>query len=209
MKSLLDLLPLMVFFAGYYGAKAEAEMVGGLLGTLLGYLHLTDPLPEKQIPLLFATLLAMVATIVQVLLLLLLRHKVDKILWVSLVIIVLMGIATLVFHDPEIIKWRSTIIDWIFGLTLLISEFALGRNLIRAMLQGQIELPDVIWSRLNLSWVVFFLCSGALNLYVAFNYSEDTWVNFNTVGGIVIMVVFLVGQGFYLMRHLQDPEHSE
>lgn len=206
MKSLLDLIPLIVFFAGYYGAKAEAELAGALIDTLLGFLGLTDPLPEKQVPILFATILAMVATIGQVLLLLLLRHKVEKVLWVSLVIIVLMGAATLIFHDPAIIKWRSTILDWIFALTLLVSEVALGKNLIRAMAQGQIELPDPIWRRLNWSWVVFFVFSGLLNLYVALNYSEDTWVNFNTVGGIGIMVLFLIGQGFYLMRHMEAPK---
>jgi intracellular septation protein len=209
MKSLLDLFPLLVFFGGYYGAKAWPDAAASFIGVMLGLLGQSTPLPTDQLAMATATQLAMFATIAQVAILLAARHKVDKVLWITLVIVVAMSIATLVFHDPAIIKWRSTLLDWLFGLILLAGEFLFGKNLIRAMLGGQLSLPDDIWRQVNLSWVGYFALSGVLNLFVAARFAEETWVNFNMFGGPAIMVLFMLAQGVYISKHMQEEPVRE
>ena len=108
-------------------------------------------------------------------------------LWISLAIIVVFGGATLFFHNPTFIKWKPTALYWLFGGVLLGSAWLLGRNLIRAMLEAQIKLPDPVWARLNLAWAGFFIAMGVLNLWVAYNFSEEAWVNFKMFGGMGLM----------------------
>ena len=119
-----------------------------------------------------------------------------------------MSVATLIFHDPAIIKWRSTVLDWLFGLILLGGEVLFGKNLIRSMLGGQIDLPDNVWRLLNFSWVGYFALSGVLNLIVAARFSEETWVNFNMFGGPALTVLFMLGQGFYMSRFMEPGDES-
>src|SRR5678816_4707480 len=109
------------------------------------------------------------------------RRKVDGMLWVSLVVITVFGGMTLFLHDETFIKWKPTVLYWLFGLTLLVSEFGFRKNLIKLMMGKQMTLPDALWRKLMLSWVGFFIVMGVLNLYVAFNFSTDTWVNFKPV----------------------------
>jgi intracellular septation protein len=136
------------------------------------------------------------------------RRKVDNMLWISLAIIVVLGGATLALRDPTFIKWKPTVLYWAFAAVLLGSSVFLKKNLIRTMMQGQLSLPDLIWSRLNLSWVAFFVLMGVVNLYVAYNYSESTWVSFKLFGGIGLMVVFVVLQGLMLSRFLESEQRK-
>jgi intracellular septation protein len=206
MKFLFDLIPVFIFLAAYSLGERSPDATAALTATLLGGLGLGTDLPAKQAPILLATLCAIVATIGQVGWLLLRGKKVDKMLWISLAIIVVMGGLTLAFRDPTFIKWKPTVLYWAFGATLLVSAFAFKRNLIQAMTQGQIELPDRLWVRLNLSWVGFFLFMGVLNLYVAFNFSESAWVKFKLFGGMGLMVVVALAQGVVLSRHIDQEE---
>ncbi len=93
---------------------------------------------------------------------------------------------------------------WLFGAVLAASALGFRKNLIRAMLAEQIELPDAIWARLNLSWVAFFAFMGAANLYVAYNYPTDLWVNFKLFGGMGLMLLFVVAQSLCLSRHVTE-----
>jgi intracellular septation protein len=208
MKSLLDFVPLLVFFGGYYGAKQWPDLADTFINVMLGLFGLAGPLPADQLDMACATQLAMLATLAQVGILIACRHKVDKILWITLVIVVVMSIATLIFHDPAIIKWRSTVLDWLFGLILLGGEVLFGKNLIRAMLGAQIDLPDNVWRHLNFSWIGYFALSGVLNLIVAARFSEETWVNFNMFGGPALTVLFMLGQGFYMSRFMEPSDES-
>src|SRR6185437_5662281 len=155
-----------------------------------------------------ATAVAIVATICQVGWLLLRKRKVDAMLWISLAIIVVMGGATLLLRDPTFIKWKPTVLYWAFAVVLLGADLLLSKNMIRSMMQGQMSLPDVVWTRLNLSWVLFFAVMGVANLYVAYNYSESTWVNFKLFGGIGLMVVFVVIQGVMLSSFLEGEQRK-
>jgi intracellular septation protein len=129
-------------------------------------------------------------------------------LWISLAVIVVMGGATLALRDPTFIKWKPTVLYWAFAATLLGADLFLKRNLVAAMLKEQVYLPQPVWTRLNLSWVGFFLFMGAANLYVAYNFSESTWVKFKLFGGIGLMLVFVVLQALFLARHVQDNKES-
>jgi len=74
------------------------------------------------------------------------------------------------------------------------------------MLGTKISLPEKIWSNLNSSWAVFFAIMGIINLYVAYNYSTDTWVNFKLFGSTGLMLVFVVLQGIMLGKYITENE---
>jgi intracellular septation protein len=146
-----------------------------------------------------------VATLAQILYIKLRGHKVDTMLWVSLGLVTVLGGATIWFHNEEFIKWKPTGLYWVMGLAFLGSQWLFNKNLLQTLMGTQLELPRPVWNRLNLAWVAFFAFMGALNLWVAFNFSTDTWVNFKLFGGMGLMLVFTVAQGIYISRHVQ-PE---
>lgn len=207
MKLLFDLIPVIVFFIAYSGAERLPGPATAFTGLLLGAIGLGQDFPANQVPILLATSLAIVATLGQVGWIMARGRKVDKMLWISLAIIVVMGGATLILRDPTFIKWKPTVLYWAFATVLLVSDTVFGRNLIRAMTEGQIVLPDPVWRCLNWSWVGFFALMGVLNLYVAFNFSESAWVRFKLFGGMGLMLVFALAQGLFLARHI-DPSHD-
>ena len=151
-----------------------------------------------------ATGVAIAATFVQVGWLKLRGRRVEPMLWASLAIIAVFGGATLVLQDETFIKWKPTVLYWLFGMVLA-GALVLRRNLIRMMLSEQVQLPDPVWSRLNASWVGFFVFMGALNLYVAYNYPTDQWVNFKVFGGIGLFLAFALAQGVVLARYVTEP----
>jgi intracellular septation protein len=208
MKLLFDLFPVLLFFLAYSLGKRAPESAAAAVGSVLGAVGLGSQVGVDQAPILLATAVAILATFGQVAWLLARRRQVDRMLWISLAIIVVMGGATLWLRDPTFIKWKPTVLYWAFAAVLLGADFLFARNLIRAMMAGQITLPDAVWSRLNLSWGVFFLVMGALNLFVAYNFSEGAWVNFKLFGGIGLMLVFVLAQGLFLARFVQN-EQSE
>jgi intracellular septation protein len=152
-----------------------------------------------------ATAVAIAATFVQVAWLKLRGRKVEPMLWASLAIIAVFGGATLLLQDETFIKWKPTVLYWLFGAVLAIAAM-LGRNLIRMMLAQQVQLPDPVWSRLNWSWIGFFALMGALNLYVAYNFSTDHWVNFKLFGGMGLMLLFVLAQALVLSRFIEEKD---
>jgi intracellular septation protein len=113
---------------------------------------------------------------------------------------------TLIFHDETFIKWKPTVLYGGFAVALMTARYAFGRNLIRSMMGRQIRLPDPIWNRLNLSWAVFFTLMSALNLYVAYHFPTETWVNFKVFGSMGLTLAFVVVQALYLGRHVREEE---
>ncbi|MFN7088059.1 MAG: septation protein A [Burkholderiales bacterium] len=134
-----------------------------------------------------------------------LRHrKVDRMLWVSLGIIVVFGGATLLLHNETFIKWKPTVLYWVFAGVLAAAALLFRKNLVRSMMEKQVSLPDPVWGRLLASWIVFFAAMGVLNLYVAYNFSTDAWVNFKLFGGIGLMLAFVVLQALIMAKHVQE-----
>jgi intracellular septation protein len=156
-----------------------------------------------------ATAVAIGATFAQVGWLKLRRRRVDPMLWASLGIIALFGGATLLLRDETFIKWKPTVLYWLFAAALAGGEL-LGRNLIRMLLGGQMQLPEAVWTKLGWSWIGFFAFMGGANLLVAYAFSTDAWVNFKLFGGVGLMVLFVTGQALFLARYLEeDPREGK
>ncbi len=125
-------------------------------------------------------------------------------LWVSLVLVVVLGTLTIWFHNETFIKWKPTVLYWVMAGAFLLGPLLAGKNLLRLLLGEQLTLPEPVWQRLNWAWIGFFGAMGALNLWVAYTFSTDTWVNFKLFGGIGLMLAFTLAQGLYLSRYLPD-----
>ncbi|MDB5922185.1 MAG: septation protein [Betaproteobacteria bacterium] len=151
-----------------------------------------------------ATAVAMGAAFSQIAWLWWRKRKIDRMLWVSLGVITVTGSATLLFGNETFIKWKPTILYWVFGTALLVAAVAFKKNLVRSMMEHQVSLPDDVWGRLQVSWICFFAMMGALNLYVAYNYSTDAWVNFKLFGGLGLMLAFVLLQALLLAKHVHD-----
>jgi intracellular septation protein len=177
MKFLFDLLPVVLFFAAF-----------------------------KLWDIYVATAVAIAATFVQVGWLKLTKRRVEPMLWASLGIIAVFGGATLLLQDETFIKWKPTVLYWLLGAVLAGAALLFRRNLIRSMLSEQMQLPETVWSRLNWSWIGFFAFMGGANLYVAYNYSTDLWVNFKLFGGMGLMLVFVVVQALFLAKYVEEKQ---
>jgi intracellular septation protein len=202
MKFLFDLFPVILFFASFKIAENQPQAAADLVSQIFGILGSDALITDKQAPILLATIVVILATVLQIAWVWFRHRKVDTMLWVSLVLVTVFGSATLIFHDETFIKWKPTILYWIFAATLLGSAQFLGRNLIYTMLEKQMQLPTLLWTRLNYAWAAFFTAMGILNLYVAFNFSTAIWVNFKLFGGMGLMFLFIIGQGLLLAKYM-------
>ena len=120
------------------------------------------------------------------------------------------GGATIALHDETFIKWKPTVLYWLFSIILASSQLFWRKNLIRSLMQAQqIDMPDAAWQKLNWSWVGFFAVMGVLNLYVAFNYTTDTWVSFKLFGGTGLMLVFVILQALFMARYIDEKKAPE
>ena len=189
MKFLYDLFPLLLFFAAF-----------------------------KLYGIYTATAVAIVASFVQVGYFWFRHRRVETMHVVTLAVIVVFGGLTLLLHDETFIKWKPTLVYWILGALTLASQWLGNKTVIERMMSAQIALPANVWKRLNLSWGLFFIALGALNIYVAFYYGLDLdeetrrslWVNFKVFGLLGITLVFVVVQAFFMTRHVQEkPESGE
>ena len=206
MKFLFDLFPVILFFVSFKVSEGNPQAAADLIGPLLATIGLGAGITAQQAPILVATLVVILATAVQIGWIRMRHGKVDKMLWVSLVLVLFFGGLTLIFHDETFIKWKPTVLYWVFAGALLFSAMVLKKNLIRGMLEAQMQLPEGVWQGLNLSWVVFFAVMGVLNLLIAFafNLSTDIWVNFKLFGGMGLMIAFIVGQSLFLAKYIKE-----
>jgi intracellular septation protein len=210
MKFLFDFFPLILFFVVYKIANGNEAAALALADHYLGGLVSGGKILADQAPTMLATVVAILATMLQVGYLLARRRKVDGMLWVSLFVIVVFGGATIYLHDDTFIKWKPTILYWVFAAALLIGQLFFGKNLMRSAMQEALPLPEAIWPRVSYIWVVFLFLLGALNLLMAFVvYRDDmaAWVNFKVFGMSAIFFVFTIGQSLVLMKHI-PPEQA-
>lgn len=177
MKFLFDLFPVLLFFVVYKTSGIFA-----------------------------ATAAAIVATLLQIAWVKFRHGKVDPMLIASGVIIVVFGGATLLLHDELFIKWKPTVLYWLFTLVLAGAELIWRKNLIRAVLEQQITLPEPVWGTLNHAWAGFFAALGIANLFVAFNFATDIWVNFKLFGTMGLMLAFVILQSLFLQKYLAEKE---
>jgi len=120
-----------------------------------------------------------------------------------------LGGATILFQDKTFIQWKPTVVNWLFGAAFLGSQFIGQKTIVQRLMESNLELPQEIWKNLNIAWVIFFLAMGVLNLIVAYNFSEETWVNFKLFGMLGLTFVFILAQGLYMSRHIQNSDNQE
>lgn len=206
MKILLDFLPIMLFFGMFKYAEGNTEWAATTATDWLGFMVAGGVVGPTEAPVLLATVVVIVATLAQILWLKSRGQKVDTMLWISLGLVTVLGVATIYFHSESFIKWKPTVLYWVMGSALLFGQVVLKKNGIQKLMGAQMKLPDSVWARVNLAWVGFFTAMGVLNLWVAFNFSTATWVNFKLFGGLGLMIAFVLAQAIVLNKYLQDPE---
>ena len=180
MKFLFDLFPVILFFIGF-----------------------------KFYGIFVATAIAIGATLALIIYAKIRHGKVEKMLLINGAIISVLGGVTLLLHDKTYIMWKPTVLYWLLAAVLLISNLFFNKNFIQQMMGKMLDAPQAIWTKLNLTWVVFLIILGFVNLYVAFNYSEDTWVNFKLFGVTGVMFLFIIAQTIILKKYLIEPIDSE
>lgn len=200
MKFLFDLFPVILFFATFKYSEKHPDGAALWLNQLSG----GDFFLPTQAPILIATVVVIVATLAQVAWVWLRHGKVDKMLWLSLGLVVVFGGLTLFFRDDSFIKWKPTLLYWAMATSIAVSSLLLKKDAMRALLGAQMELPAVVWKKLDAAWLAFFAGMGVLNLYVAFHYPTDVWVNFKLFGGIGLMLLFVIGQGLMLAKYVEE-----
>lgn len=200
MKLLFDLFPVILFFGAFKYAEKNPETAAAWVASLLG----SAVVNVKQAPILLATVVVIAATIAQIAWVHFRHGKVDKMLWISLGLVVVFGGMTLAFQNEAFIKWKPTILYWVFAISLGFSALVMKKNPMKAMLGEQLTLPEPVWGKVTLSWIAFFAVMGVLNLLVAFNFPTDTWVNFKLFGGMGLMLVFVLGQGLLLSKYIEE-----
>ncbi len=179
MKLLFDFFPIILFFIVF--------KIGGIYA---------------------ATAVAIAATFAQIGWVWFRHRKVEPMLWLSLAVVVVFGGATLLFHNDTFIKWKPTVLYWLFAAILAGAQVLQGKNLMRSLMGKQMQLPDPIWTKVNWSWVAFFAFMGVLNIAVAYNFSTDLWVDFKLFGSLILTLVFVVGQSLLLSRHMKLDENA-
>jgi intracellular septation protein len=156
-----------------------------------------------------ATAVIIVSSIVQVSFFWFKNHRVEKMHLITLILVVILGSATILLQDPLFIYWKPTVVNWAFAIAFLGSQFIGQKNFIQRLLEGQVTVTsEHVWTRLNFAWVGFFIAMGAINLYVAFNFEENTWVNFKLFGMMGLTFIFVIAQSFYLMRYIVPDDET-
>ena len=174
MKLLFDLIPVLLFFVAY-----------------------------KLYDIYVATAVAIAAGLLQVAYVWLRHHRIEKTHVATAVLLVVFGGLTLALRDESFIKWKPTILDGLFALVFAGSRYVGNRQpLVQRMMSGTVTVATPVWERLNRLWVFFFVAMGLLNLVVVYNFDTDTWVNFKLFGMLGLTLAFVVGQAFYLARHM-------
>ena len=209
MKFLFDLLPVILFFATFKVSEGRKEATAELLGNIFGAVGLAGAFPPDQSPILLATVVVILATCAQIAWVWWRHGKVDKMLWISLGLVVVLGGMTIVLRDDTFIKRKPTVLYWIFAVVQVVSATLFGKNLIRAMLEAQVDAPEHVWVKLNLAWAAFFACMGAANLFVALSFPTDIWVNFKLFGTMGLMFTFIIAQGLWLNRYVDQPPAND
>lgn len=177
MKALNDFLPILLFFIAY-----------------------------KMYDIYVATAVAIAAAIIQAGLFYSKHRKLEKMHLINVGFLTVFGGATLLFQDEAFIMWKPSVLNWVFAVILIGSHFIGEKTIMQRLMDHTIKLPREVWNRINISWALFFVFSGFLNIYVAYNFDTDTWVNFKLFGLMGLTLLFIIAQGFYIMRQISNRQ---
>ncbi|ATQ77242.1 septation protein A [Massilia violaceinigra] len=211
MKLLFDFFPILLFFGVFKLAEVYQQASFGIATTYLGGLVAGGSIKPDQAPIMIATVVAIVATTFQLVYLKLRGRKIDAMLWVSFLIITFFGGMTIYFHDDTFIKWKPTIIYWVFAFAMGVAQFGFGKNLMRQAMEAQIKLPEPVWKNVGLSWMVFFFALGLVNLlaaFVIFKGNTSAWVSFKLFGINGLLFVFIIVQTLMLSKYIEAEKQA-
>lgn len=209
MKFLFDFFPILLFFGVFKLGERNPDAAHGIVSDYLSSVVAGGAITPGQAPIILATVVVILATMAQIAYVKLRGRKVDGMLWISLAVITIFGGATVYFHDDTFIKWKPTILYWVFAFALAIAQFGFRKNLIRQVMEQNIKLPDPVWAKLSLSWMLFFFLIGVLNVFIAFVvFKGDTsaWVSFKLFGLTGIFFAFVVGQMMFLSKYIEEEK---
>lgn len=200
MKLLIDFLPVVIFFIVYKMAPQCIELIAPLLNAdQVTYLHAMQPI-------ILATAVLIPATALQILYTRYTTGKFEKMHLITLALVVLLGGTTVLLQDKEFIMWKPTIVNWLFAAAFLSSQLFMEKSFLQRMMEANLTLPSSVWIKLNYAWIGFFIISGIVNLIVAYNFSEDTWVNFKLFGLLGLTILFIIVQSLFLYRYIEQKE---
>jgi len=206
MKFLFDVFPVILFFVTFKWGEGHTASAQAYVEKYLSNLVSGGVSSPELAPIMLATAVTLVASICQISYLLLRRQKVDAMLWISFIIIMVFGGATIYFHSDTFIKWKPSILYWCYCGAFLLAQFVFKKNLIRTAMESQVKLPEQLWGKLSLAWTAYFFLMGVLNLWVAFNFSTDTWANFKLISMVGIMPAFIIIQSLFLSKYMTEAE---
>lgn len=192
MKQFIDFIPLILFFIVYKISPQAVDVLGHSF--MVGGIY-------------SATAMLIASSLVVYGVLYFRQGKLEKSQWLTLIACLVFGSLTLAFHSETFLKWKAPVVNWVFALIFAGSHFIGDRLLIQRIMGHALTLPQAVWTKLNIAWILFFLFCGAANLYVAFTYQEF-WVDFKVFGSLGMTLLFLVGQGIFLARHIHDADPS-
>lgn len=209
MKFLFDFLPIVFFFIAY---KFFASLPPALVNAVntIPYVSLSQTEPRDA--LIFATLILLIASILQNLLHWISYRRLEKMHLISLALLIVFGSLTVISKDPDFIKWKVTIINIVFAIALFLSLFIGQKTLIERMMSHAMSLPQEIWRNVTVMWAIFFLFMALSNYIVAFYFpgeNDQNWVNFKLFGLFGLTIIFMIIQGIYLSKHIEDPKSTE
>ena len=203
MKLLFDLFPVAAFFIAYRIGKSFPDESAAFVAAAFGPVAVSATFPDL-VAVIIATTIAIIATLLQVTWLLARRQQVKPMLWLSAILIVAFGGMTIWLQNELFIKWKPSLLYWSFAAILVGGRVLFRRNLLSALLGSELPLAPAIWDRLLWMWAGFFTVLGGANLYVAYRYTTEQWVDFKTFGLIGLTFAFVLGLGVYLTRHLKE-----
>ena len=209
MKFLFDFFPILLFFGVFNLAEIYKESAFVIVSTYMGGLIAGGTVKPDQAPIMLATVVAIIATTLQIVYVKARGRKVDAMLWISFLIISIFGGLTIYFHNEIFIKWKPTIIYWVFALAMLVAQFGFKKNMMRQAMEAQIKLPEQVWAKIGLAWMIFFAVLGVVNLVAAFVVFKDNtsaWVSFKAFGITGIMFVFIIAQTMYLSKYIEEEK---
>lgn len=206
MKLLLDFLPIVLFFVSFKWAGSNPEQTQSLLEPLLTSVS-TAEIQTAQLPILLATVVAILATVLQIIYQKATGKKVENMQWIGLALIAVFGGATLILQNETFIKWKPTVLYLAMAAGFLIA-YAFKRNPIEMMMKGQVVLPAHAWVNLLWAWVSFFVVMAVLNIAVAYSFSTEVWVDFKLFGSLGATLIFVIGQGFYMSKHMKQTNEQ-
>lgn len=205
MKIFFDLFPVILFFITLKIAE-KAATANQVLAEILTTIGITASVKPSLVPIMLATVAVIIGSIIQIIWAKLHYKKVDNTLWISAVLVTALGGMTLYFQNDAFIKWKPTLLYWTFAAVLIGARIFTDKNIIKMMMGKEIKLPESIWNKLNLAWAVFFASLGILNLYIAFNFSIDTWASFKLFGTMGLMFGFVIAQSIAINKYIIEEK---